>query len=255
MNPFLERNAGGEVSIHWRRFSAFAVVTVVSCLIGAAAVWYFADVRFRLGRLVAMAIFIIAPQLMLALFAKRHAEGKSIWQFNLSALLLGITAACVMFALMGADRRADLERFVKRVELRDAIQQIVGLGKGQVHITGGSLIQVKRPTFNDEDLRQILALRDQLEAYDSPISILDLSGTSVTDDGVAELKRVQSLQFCFLDNTTVTDNSVDSLAELPNLKVLSFSSTQVTPQRLQRLKRERPKLSIEPQAYLKQLPQ
>ena len=100
-------------------------------------------------------------------------------------------------------------------------------------------------------MRKILALRAQLEDYDFRIYFVDFSGTSVTDAGVAELKQLQSLKYCFLDNTAVTDAAVDALGELPLLQVLSFNATQVTPERLSKLHLARPALLVEPQTYFK----
>jgi hypothetical protein len=202
-----------------------------------------------MGHLLVPTFVILLPQLLIIYLAKRRAEGKALWQFSLLALFVSVTVACILFALIGADRRADLERFAKREQLHDSIMKIVGLGN--VHVSGGTSIQVQRPSFNDEDLRKLLALRDELERFDSPISNVDLSGTSITDQGFAELQQLRSLEYAFFLNTSITDASIDVLAKLPKLKVLGVNGTQVTPARLLKLSEDRPDLKIEPQTYRK----
>jgi hypothetical protein len=189
----------------------------------------------------------LLPQALLLHFLKRRAEGRRLWQFSLSTLLASVTVACILLAMTGTDRRHDLERQAMRGQLFRSIMQIVGTGN--VHITGGTLIQVQRPSFNDDDLRDVLELREQLERHDCPISILDFSGTNISDRGVAELKQLRSLEYIFLLNTSITDASIDVLGTLPNLKMLGVNNTQVTPERLKKLSQDRPGLRIEPQTY------
>jgi hypothetical protein len=114
-----------------------------------------------------------------------------------------------------------------------------------------TLIQVKRPSFGDADLRKVLELAEPLEQAESPLTFVDLSGTSVTDAGVAELANVATLEYCFLERTGVTDAAIDALGALQWLKVLSVNSTRVTPERLLTLSDARPELNIEPKTYLK----
>jgi hypothetical protein len=114
-----------------------------------------------------------------------------------------------------------------------------------------TLIQVKRPSFGDADLRKVLELAEPLEQAESPLTFVDLSGTSVTDAGVAELANAAALEYCFLERTGVTDAAIDALGALQRLKVLSVNSTRVTPERLLKLSDARPELNIEPKTYLR----
>jgi hypothetical protein len=253
LHPALRRNEAGEIAVHWPRLIALLAVVVAPMIIISLAIMYFTGKPIRAPRIIIPTILVLLPQLLLLHFAKRRAERRSLWQYSLSTLLASLTVACVLFALLGSDRRADLERFAKRQQFQGSLMQIVG--KGSVHVTGGTLIQVQRPSFDDNDLRKVLQYREQLERSNFPISILDLSGTRVTDQGVAELKQVHSLKYCFFERTGVTDAAVDALDELPNLKVISFNGTQVTPERLLKLSQDRPDLKIEPQTYRKLKPQ
>jgi hypothetical protein len=232
LHPFLYRNDAGQIAIRWTRLAVLLAVVFVSTVLVSLALEYILGRPFRVIRLILPLLLVLLPQVVAVHLAKRHAEGKSPWQFSLAALLL--------------------ERHAIRGRLEKSINEIVG--QGNVHVTGQTLIQVQRPTFNDEDLRKILALREQLAEIQSPIVILDLSSTQVTDAGVTELKQIPSLEYCFLLQTAITDASIDALAELPNLKVLGVNSTAVTPDRLLRLSTERPMLNIVPKDYRKLLP-
>lgn len=120
------------------------------------------------------------------------------------------------------------------------------VGSGHAHLGNPTVIQVKRLSFNDDDLAKVLQLQPELEAVGSPIGILDLTGTSVTDQGVGQLEKITSLEYCYLSKTRITDAALESLKSLPKLKVLQVDATGVTTQALAKLSETRPQLDISP---------
>jgi hypothetical protein len=249
MHPLLVRNDAGEVSVRWRPLIvALAVYAVASLAMGFALQWSIGG-RFRATTAIFVIVATALPSIVLLYFAKRHAEGKSARQFSLAAFLASATIACLLFALLGSARQADLARYAERQRLAAALNEIVG--QGQARVSETTLIQVKRPSFGDADLRKVLELAEPLEQAESPLTFVDLSGTSVTDAGVAELANAAALEYCFLERTGVTDAAIDALGALQRLKVLSVNSTRVTPERLLKLSDARPELNIEPKTYMK----
>ena len=123
------------------------------------------------------------------------------------------------------------------------------VGTGTVHVSGKTFVQIKRPSFDDDDLEEFIRLTTQLDDIGSPLYFLDLSGTNVTDRGVARLATTDSLEYLFLERTAVTDASIDSVEALPHIRVMSVMSTVVTPGRLLTLSDKQPTWNINPKTY------
>ena len=81
--------------------------------------------------------------------------------------------------------------------------------------------------ISDEDLA-ILASRDGGGDGLMNLHQLYLRSTPVSDDGLAELGKMTSLQTLILDNTKITDDGLVHLKKLSNLYGLALSSTGVT---------------------------
>lgn len=73
---------------------------------------------------------------------------------------------------------------------------------------------------------------------------LYLSGTKVTDAGLAHLKITSALTTLYLSNTAVTDAGLISLRTVSGLKVLSLTGTKVTNDGVAALQRALPKCKI-----------
>ena len=69
---------------------------------------------------------------------------------------------------------------------------------------------------------------------------LYLNGTEVTDRGLANLKRLDSLTLLHLADTQITDAGLEHLAALTNLRILHLSGTPVTDDGIEKLKRALP---------------
>ena len=78
------------------------------------------------------------------------------------------------------------------------------------------------------------------------IHFLDLSETSVTDEGLAQLEGCHRLRYLFLDRCAITDQGFAAVEDLPNLQVLSVRGTRVTQVSLDRIRTRRPETSVEP---------
>ncbi len=247
MHPFLNRNENGRVVIRWSRLVPCLAVAILASLAVTVAFQYFMGIRFRVRVFAISTMFTIVPWLVLLYVAKRQAEGKSARQFSLAALLAGITVVCLFFALTGSERRADSEELAQREQHEKALMAIVGTGT--VHVSGQTFVQIKRTSFSDDDLEKIIRFKTQLDDVGSPLYFLDLSGTNVSDRGIARLATMKSLEYLFLERTAVTDASIDSIEALPHIRVMSAMSTVVTPERLLKLSIKQPKWDINPKTY------
>ncbi|MGV3539769.1 MAG: c-type cytochrome domain-containing protein [Rufibacter sp.] len=87
---------------------------------------------------------------------------------------------------------------------------------------------VNAPSFSDAQVKALLNLQDHL-------LWLDLSGTQVTDKGMAQISQLKNLTRLNLDNTQVTDAGVAQLGKLSALRNLNLYNTSVTDQSLKAL--------------------
>lgn len=249
MHPLLYRNDAGQIAIRWWKLIGWLAAYASAMLLSASAFWYFLDGRFPTARLLFVLVLCALPMLLALYVAKRHAEGRTVLQFSLTALLAAVTIFCALLAAALLERRSGLEIHAQRARLEKALFEIVG--NGTVRVRGTTTIQVRRTTFDDDDLQKITDLCPELDAALSPLTILDLSGTNVTDAEINARESAAALDILVLNQTGVTDRTIDTLDELPNLRLIAVTSTRVKPQRLATLGRERPDLNIEPKAYLK----
>ena len=76
------------------------------------------------------------------------------------------------------------------------------------------------------------------------LTSLSLSGTKLTDDGVATIVRHPKLESLYLDRTKITDEGLKRLAEAKTLTWLSIQETNVSAAAIQRLKQALPKCEV-----------
>jgi hypothetical protein len=73
---------------------------------------------------------------------------------------------------------------------------------------------------------------------------LHLNRTSITDAGLTHLTRLSHLEYLNLYGTKITDTGLTPLAKLPNLRALYIWQTGVTTQGIDRLKASLPQLVV-----------
>ena len=213
----------------------------------------FTEIRVRT---VSVVIVLLASAILPALVSmirQRIVSGDRLSQFSLSGLVSLVAVAGLFAGLVRLDFESNQGNGDERAVLQRDFLDTIGQGTGNVATE--TLIQVRRPSFNDADLAQVMRLLNRLNELGGRVTILDLSGTGVTDDALKLIVNVNSLQFCFLDRTQVTNTAIDAIGwELPQLQAVSFKSTAVTDQRLLQLSLARPRLMIEPKTYQRLLP-
>lgn len=179
---------------------------------------------------------------------QRKAQGKPYWQFSLRDVLVVTTVIALVLAVNRWERYneyIDSMREDARRELFAGIPQIIGTGSFRISGTPATIsIVAKRPSFSDDDLREILDIIDRLEAADAPITHLQLIDTNLTDRGVALLSELHTLRSCLLDGSNITDEAIDDLQQIDDLDVLSVERTAVSDDRLKQLSIDRPDMSI-----------
>ncbi len=75
---------------------------------------------------------------------------------------------------------------------------------------------------------------------------LDLSWTAIDDSVVESIARCPSMETLWLTGAPITDDAVAALAALPNLVTIDIQRTQISAAGLQRLRRTRPDIQINP---------
>lgn len=105
------------------------------------------------------------------------------------------------------------------VALRDigAVAVPMALSNNLVRVDFG----LSRNPVTDAQLALLSPLSDHL-------TVLGLSGTAVTDDGLAQLRPLEKLTQIRLGETQLSDAGMSHLAALPNLEIVNIIRTQVT---------------------------
>lgn len=105
--------------------------------------------------------------------------------------------------------------------------------------------------FGDRELEQLFHFKN--------INALNLDGASVTDEGLAHLPGLPTLQRLRLSNTQITDDSVASLSNMRSLRYLNLFGTNLTADAIAELQRSLPhtyinaSTQIDPPGVLKAL--
>jgi hypothetical protein len=74
--------------------------------------------------------------------------------------------------------------------------------------------------FGDKDVPHVLAL--------TRLRTLWLYGTDISDAGLHELSKLQTIECLLLNRTTITDKGLADLGKMSNLKVLLIGHTKIT---------------------------
>ena len=101
------------------------------------------------------------------------------------------------------------------------------------HVVGLRLVAI--PSLQDNDLRDDLAHLKGLVRLRG-IQSLDLHGTQVSDQGLADLSELDRVEELNLDETLVSDAGLNRLESVSGLRYLSLKGTQVTNQGVKKLK-------------------
>ncbi len=114
------------------------------------------------------------------------------------------------------------------------------------------LLNLNSSAFDDIGCRQLPQVFPQLAG-------LDLTGTRVSDKGLASIARLSRLSGLTLERTKVTDAGMAELKPLENLFMLQIVGTTVTPSGVAPLKAAIPKLNVindhSPIAIIEMMPQ
>lgn len=254
LDHLLSRHENGKVTVRWTRLLMMTLFVA-----GIGGVFSFIQAKLTgvpyspLANLALTAV-IVMTWLLCLYFAKRRAEKKPVWQVSIRALLAGLTGVTIFLSITSCEYEAMQRSSASRLELESKLISVVGK-ECKVSVNGNpattSIYGSVRPDFNDNDLQGLLSLIKHAENASAPITFLDLSGTKITDAGVAQLAQLDSLDHLFLDNTLVTDRSLDLLKDLDNLKLISVANTAVTDERLLKLSQSHDQLDIQPKSFQK----
>jgi hypothetical protein len=95
--------------------------------------------------------------------------------------------------------------------------------------------------FGDEQLRAIVPAMKDLDKFNA----LNLSGSSVTDEGIRDLSTLTELEVLDVCETAVTADGLMQLQHLPKLTFITVSDGKYSDEALAKLKRAFPRVTIE----------
>jgi hypothetical protein len=76
------------------------------------------------------------------------------------------------------------------------------------------------------------------------LTFIDAAGSTLTDEGLAQLRNLQELRTFGLGSTLVTDQGLVHLEKLPNLQQVWLSKDTVTAEGVGKLKKARPDMNV-----------
>ncbi len=111
------------------------------------------------------------------------------------------------------------------------------------HVVLGPLVADYSPSrpIGDAEIHELIPLL----SASSDFQALDLIETSLTDDGVRAIVRLQGLQRLRLSGTQITDASIPLVTQLSDLKELHLDNTQVSANAVADLRRSLPNCMIQ----------
>ena len=110
--------------------------------------------------------------------------------------------------------------------------ELLGEERMQIFATPVS-VHFNECQLNNENVRR---LKDHLEEFPELVKLF-VSGTELTDQGLAELVSSSDLRVLWLDGTNVTDEGLKHLRFCPRLLVLGLSVSQITDKGIDQLVR------------------
>ncbi len=126
-----------------------------------------------------------------------------------------------------------------------ALRIMVGCTAQGPEITVEDAIQLRYAFHpNYLDLRGLPVVDDHSSAIPADVTKLILVNTSITDEGIRALLKLQSLSRINIAGTNVTDDGLQELGKLPKLEWICVNRTQVTEAGINRLKEARPDVTV-----------
>ena len=146
---------------------------------------------------------------------------------NLTTFAVALFLACVgAFFVWGAwaqgKRAEELNLLAEQIEKLGAEVTQSGLKIGEISIFGdGFLVEIEDPEFDDTDLGELIKKLEPVGYYG-----LDLSNTSVTNDGIKLLPQLLELKYLDLSDTLVNREIIPFLAK-SNLGAIDLRRTPI----------------------------
>jgi hypothetical protein len=168
-----------------------------------------------------------------------NAAPRSCWfQFSLKTLLLAMTGLCVV---LGGYLTYERDRRQRRLDAADAIEKIGGIvSRRHPHLENlpsifGMDIEIVDVNLggNHNVTNANLSL---LEVFPE-LRGLNLSGTGISDEGLAHLAGLLNLDDLGLEHTGITDAGLVHLKNLEQLQSLGLEHTEITDDGLRHLAR------------------
>jgi hypothetical protein len=164
----------------------------------------------------------LAPQ---TASARRLPIGEWIENVKVVAVLLVFIGVLCFFAYgvsMQSRVNAHYAAVARQIEATGATVIRTGIDVGDENIFGdGFFVNISDPDFGDDDLKSMLELLDELSLYG-----LDLSGTSITDNAVADFVGRPSMFMLLARNTRLTAEAAITLART-NIQCLDVRDTAI----------------------------
>lgn len=136
----------------------------------------------------------------------------------------------------------ELALAVRQQQAFDVIRTLSGVVTKDENIADKPVVRIEiRYELSDEELTK---LAGRLTAFPQ-LNDLRFKSAKITDEGVAQLRRLTQLHSLSLENTAITDAGLTPLKELTSLETLNLKGTKVTDAGILELQKALPQVKLE----------
>lgn len=241
------RYESGRVRVRYGRVITFLITIVCAEFVGGAITRHFAEVPIDTTFMLAT-MCVVAAYLVVVIELQRRRLQYGSWKLHLSlrTLLLLTALAAAFFAVVSRATRENQRLMAVNVELQKQLEAVLQGGTVAIGMPGGARItcQATRASFSDDDLAKVIALASEGGTRPCELSMLFLSGTSVTNAGVRQLAACDKLVLIDLPPLNLDTAALDALVKCRRLEFIIIDERRLTREQGSRLREALPKVRL-----------
>ena len=228
----------GKPYIRWARVALFLGFLIGGSIAGAWIVsWLFRGPIPTFAIIMQSSVMVIYLIAQIELERQRVLTGKWTWRFSLAGILSMMFFVAIFFGVVGNELRKTQREFAEGKKVIASLQEVIGKGNAYAQSRNGRFtVQVARPDFNDDDLREVIRLTTQENGGSQELAVAMLIGTSVTEQGLRELRRCPKLSMMTISTGPLSDETIAALNECPELENIILVESNFTAEELAHLR-------------------
>lgn len=241
------RNVNGQPRVRWGRV-AVVMLALIGGTLSARAIWgqYAYTPEAVLSAALPTAAFSAYLVLLVELQSQRVRTGKWSFAFSIRAVLLWTAIASILLALTMSAVRHRQRGLAESQRIKGELEAVIDGGQVFCSMLWGEDIfcHVTRPTFSDKDLAAVIRLASHGDTVPCELTLLTLSVTSVTNDGVCQLAACRKLTLLALPALDLSPEAISALANCSRLEYLYIDERPLTERQIDQLRKALPSVRL-----------